>query len=266
MNRKIKNVFSLFLLLVLITVALPVASVPVLAKDMNLPPGADEIAYCSGGGSATVDLPVPLPPGYPPTATKISISAQHIEMPNADTIDNLLFISLYMTTTSKPTLHWEPIAEIRSDAEAAAHCMIHWRGTYVVFDATLYGLPPSFSTNNIIVVPEGVVKVERHGNSITATLNAPQQIKFFGYPTSRIFNVPTLSLELDKYGGSVHTTSTTVLTGYRGASGYTFESERVGFDANGVFTSTYPSWNLNAAAVTEASVTMNGITTFYPPP
>jgi hypothetical protein len=263
MNRKINNVFSLFLCLVLITVTLPFICTSVLAKDLNLPPGADRIVYFSRG-NASINLPAGLP-NYYSTATKIGFYAFSVERGTMGAGAFSLYVALYMKTTANPNLHWEPIAFIETSAENANFHRMIYRGTYIAFDATLYGIPSTYNTTNVILVDQGVLKVERHGNDINVNLNAPQQIKKVG-TTNTFFTLPPFNLELNNYGGSVHFEKTNIFSGYPGASGYTEEAELIGFQANGAFTCTSPGWSYNAVPVTESFIVMHGIITDYPPP
>ena len=86
-----------------------------------------------------------------------------------------LLVLLYMTSASNPVYHWEPYAEIFTSSEHADFAREFWSGTYLVFDATLYGLPSSFSVDNVIFVDKDVLRVERHGNEMYVNLAEPQQ-------------------------------------------------------------------------------------------
>ena len=161
-------------------------------------------------------------------------------------------------------MHSEPIAHITTGDPA--FLMAFWRGTQIAFDATLYTLPASYDTNNVIPVSDQVLTAERHGNDITVTLTQQQSVQLFGYPTMPpAFNLPTFSMELNNYGGSVRFEKTATLAGFPGASGYTQVSDVTGFQATGSFTSNSPGWNYNAAPVSNAFITMHGIQYYYPP-
>ena len=125
---------------------------PVSAKDLNLPPGADTITYSDGGGEITVDLSSPLPANYPPSATKMRFSFSHYKMPNAQLSYSGLSFELYMTTTSG-IIRWLPFAYITTDAYCAELIRnIDRNAPLILFNATLYGLPDSYSTDNVFVV------------------------------------------------------------------------------------------------------------------
>jgi hypothetical protein len=264
MNKKINNVSSVFLLMALIIVTFPVINVPVSAKDMNLPSGANRIVYYTGG-NATINLPAGLP-NYPPSATKIRLDGVYVKGGTPETGVVNIWVWLYMTTSSKPVLHWEPMAIITTNPEMANFMRTCFKGTYIAFDATAYGLPSSYNTNNVILVDKADVGVEREGNNIYVNLAEPQQIQRFGYPTMPApFTLPAFSMQLNKYGGSVHSEATTKFSGYSGASGYTMEVDVMAFNGNGFFTCTSPGWNYNAAPMSEAFIIMHGINTYYPP-
>jgi hypothetical protein len=234
----------------------------VLGKNLNLPPGAHGISYYSSG-HAVIDLPNPLPANYPATATKIYIGVFHDEIPNAGFECDRFYIQFYMKRPGATQYAWNPYAEIVANSEMADFLRIFWRGTPIAFDATLYGAPASYGTNNVILVSDDVVNVERHGNSLHVNLAAPQQVKIAN-TAGTFFTLPALSMELKAYGASTHTESTTVLKGYPGAWGGNYTVEAMGFNANGALTCS--AWNLNAAPMSEGSLTMHGIQTFYPPP
>lgn len=266
MNKKTTNVSSILFVLVLITVVLAIPSESVLAKDLHLPPGADRISYYSNG-NVSINIPAGLP-NYPASATNISFSASRNE---GDTLigatgASTMYVWLYSKTIGRQFLHWEPYAVITTSSQAADFLRILFRGTIIFLDATLYGYPPSYSTNNVILVDEGDLKVERHGDNILARLEAPQQIKR-PLVADTFFTLPAFSMQLNNYGGSIHyETTVTMSVGARGLSNYTLESEGMGFYANGAFTCNSPGWSYNAAPMTEAFITMHGTQTYYPPP
>lgn len=240
---------------------------PAFAKNLNLPTGANRKGYFCGGENVVIDLPTPLPTNYPSTATKIGFTFSHSETPNAGIDFHGLIVQFYVSTPSSPEPHWEPWAHIVTSSKTATFLTTLYSGTFVELDATLYGLPAVFNMDNVIVVPEGILQVERHGNSIYANLNAPQQIDNNIFSPTPIpnayFTLQPFSLELHKSGGSVHKTSTISFSDYLGASGYTLISENIGFNANGVFTS--PGLIPNEVSVNDAFITMQGTHTFYPP-
>ena len=260
MKRKLNSVFSLFLCLVLIIVILPVFSTPVAAKDVKLPPGAD-VYVNYFGGNASINLPAGLP-NYPSSATMISFSAYSGGGTVPDHVT--LSVQMYMITSNNPILHWEPIAHLTTGDPT--FLTNFWSGTQIAFDATLYGLPSSYNTNNVIPVSDHVLTAERHGNHLYVNLKEPQQVQLFGYPTMPPkFTLPAFSMELTKYGDSVQFEKAVTLSGFLGASSYTLDYTTVGFHATGVFTSTSPGWNYHAAPTTDSFITKQGLQFYYPP-
>lgn len=232
---------------------------PALAKNMHVPSGVSIFYYSEG--NASIALPTPLPTGYPSTATEIKIVGVHIE--GGGTGDAIL-VELRMTVPGMGLVTM-PFAMIttNSDPEAIAFLQEVWRGTFMYYDKPL---PGYVTTNNIIPVSEDTVTVERHGNGVTIDLTSEQTIqrpiKLGGVQVT--FKLPAFHMELDKYGGSVHTTGTKLLPTSVGFSGYTIVSEHMGFYADATFTCS--AWNLNAAPMSDAFVTMHGIQTYIPPP
>jgi len=104
-----------------------------------------------------------------------------------------------------------------------------------------------------------VLTVDRHGNTVTVNLNEPQTIYILFMGS---FVLPAFSLELSKYGGSIHYTGSTTLVGYGGASGMTIVHDELRFNANAVLSS---SGILGVGAqMTDAFLIINGVHTFYP--
>lgn len=242
--------------------------VPAFAKNLNYPSGTIVEYYY--GLHAYIDLPESLPTNYPPTATEMLLIFHHVIIPNAGLDYTDLYFEFYMTTLDNPTPHWEPYGLITTSAYSEAFNEIIWHGTWAHFDATLYGLPEIFNTDNIILVDEDVLEVERHGNRVYASLNAPQLIdNDILDPVNMIF-IPNVyftlypfTVELSKYGGSAHSVETYTFDGWPGATGYTFVDEEMYFNANGEFTC--PDLYPNEVALDNAVVVMNGIHTFSPP-
>jgi hypothetical protein len=270
MKRKMKKVFSLFLLFVLTSVVLSISSSPVSACNaVKLPPGASRIDYYFGG-NATIDLPAGLP-NYP-SATKINFAVYAQEAGSDPGVVTLL-VSLYLTATATSIAHWSQVAHLATSANVANFLRTFWHGSTVEFDSTIppynqapYNMPPSYGTDNVIQVSKDTLKVERHGNSVYVSMNAPQQIKKVGPDIPTYYYIlPPFSLELKKYGGSVDEEGSVMMSGYPGASLYRQDREIKGFYANGAFTCNSLGWSYSKAPTSEAFITMNGILTFYPP-
>lgn len=267
------------ILVLALTVFMMFAAIaPAFAKNLNYPPDVYRIDYINAGGQAEIALPTlpstdPALANYPGTATAMRFSFTHVEMPNAGKSFDVLLVWLYLIPTGATVRSWQPFAYITTDAEDLAFQRAFWRGSFVEFDATLYYMnpptntipfPQTWSTDNVIGVGNDVLSVSRHGNDVTVTLNAPQQVKRpLQPPPGKAFTVPAFSLTLNKYGGSMHYSETRELTTYPGASGYTFVNAGVGFMADGVATSS-TAW-LNGRAAENATVTMYGTHTYYLP-
>ena len=260
------------ILCITLLITLAIATAPVFAKNLNLPNGADWIEYYNAGGLADILLPTPLPAGFPSSATAMELRFVHVEMPNSEVTFDYLLVFIYAIQQGTTAPVWIPFAVVTTSDDAAAQAATFWSGTPIKLDATLYTVPPYnvppaiaplMSSNNIFVVPEGELTVERHGNDVTVNLNIPQSIKRpLTYPPAYI-TLPAFSLELQKYGGSIHSHTSGTLTGWLGASGCTTVHDEMGFNANGVFTS--PDSALNGAPVQNATLWMHGSHTFYPP-
>ena len=270
MNRKI-----LVIVLVLVAVMAFAAVAPVFAKNQHLPAGSTWKAYYSGG-NAVIDLPATVQESWPypeSTATKMFVGVYRDEMPGYE--GNRLFIMFWEIMPGETEYSWQPFAEFTTNPNTASFLRTFWGGTAVEFNlaaATTYcallGINPAFApfltTDNVFVVSEDALQVERHGNSVFAHIAA--QDKPIKQPMTALpdvtFTLPELSMELNKYGGSVHTPVTLYMTGWPGACDGTLVEDLTGFNANGAFTC--QAWNLNAAPMSEGWITMHGIQTFYP--
>jgi hypothetical protein len=203
------------------------------------------------------------------------IGVYHDEMPGYE--GARLFIMFWEIMPGETEYSWQPWAEFTTNPNTAEFLRIFWGGTAAEFNyaaalyyATLLGIPspelaaPFLTTDNVFLVSDEALQVERHGNSILAHLAAQdKQIKvpMTAFP-DLTFTLPELSMKLNKYGGSVHMPVTLYMTGWPGAVDGTLTEDLVGFNANGAFTCL--DWNLNAAPMSEAWITIHGIQTFYP--
>jgi hypothetical protein len=240
------------------------------AKNLNLPAGADWIEYYNAGGTADIAITT-VPTGFPSTTTAMEFRFVHVEMPNSDVSFDSLIVFIYAIQTVQSVRSWIPIAVITTSADAKTQAETFWSGTPMKLDASLYSgtpfnIPPSlwvaFSTNNVKLVSEDALKVQRHGNDVTVNLNTPQTIKRALSTTT--FTLPAFNLELKNYGESIHHLGQATMTGYKGASGYTIVHDEVGFKATGMFTTSTASV-LFGAPVQDATLWMHGSHTFYPP-
>lgn len=258
--RKVALITSVFAFLMMFA-----CIAPALAKNLNYPPGVEIIQYINAGGQADFPIFTPFPPNYPSSTTDMRLSFKHVEMPNAGLSFSGLLVQLRIIVTGSTTHSWQPFAYITTNADEEQFVKKVWSGTFINFDATSIGLPASFSTYNVKVVSEDVLQVDRHGNSVTLKLNAPQQIKRPSGP-SVYFTLPVFSLDLTKIdnAGSTQSSLTVEFKGFKNASNYTFVSESMGFAANGIFTC--QGLPLNTGPPTNTAVIMKGTHTYYPPP
>ncbi len=111
-------------------------------------------------------------------------------------------------------------------------------------------------------VSEEILQVDRHGNSITASLTVDLSCLVI-IPSPHYLVIPAFTMELDKVGGSFHFEGAMTLDFYPMASGYTLTQDRMGFNADG--TLTCPGWNYDAAPMTDCKVIMHAIDTCIPP-
>lgn len=140
-----------------------------------------------------------------------------------------MLIQLYMIPAGAKTYSWQPFAAITTSTKAASFDSSFGTGTLLVFTNTKdWQIPGWIDTNNVKLVTHHTLEVERHGNHISVNLEAPQQLQRPS-PTGPIFTIPVFSLELEKYGESFHTSESTVMTGWPGASGYTLNIDTKGF-------------------------------------
>ncbi len=249
-----------------------VALLPVNAKNVNYTPDVYKIDYLNAGGTAEIAMPEALKTIFS-TYTQMRIRVSHAEIPNADISCNNLMVSFFdPAREAKGKDPWEPYAMI-TDGDAAFE-KTFWKGTYANMDATLYNyVPPSpkagqplpsfLSADNVIPVEKGVLTVERNGNTVIVHLNAEQTIKkAFTYPMAS-FKLPVFTLEMKSYGPSSHESTSVIMSGWPGATGYTIIHDSHQFQANGNFAS--PGSYLDGKTTINAVVLMQGTHTFLKP-
>jgi hypothetical protein len=260
---KNKNKILVSLLLIVGIIVSSVALMPVAAKDLNLPKGANNITYMDAAGTFKVPLITPFPTNMPGTTQYMQVAFGHVKIPNSDLSYDQIIVFLYMQTTkldgtlNPPSL--QPFAVITTNVEDQAFERIVWANSLVKYDATLIGLPATFSTDNVKLVSSDALKVERQGNSVSVYLNEPQQLKRPNGPVS-YFYLPAFSATLEKVGGSVHQEQSKTFNTYAGASGYTLDIDQMGFNAK----TTFNSAGLNTGETFESFIAMNQINTYYP--
>jgi hypothetical protein len=126
------------------------------------------------------------------------------------------------------------------------------------------GPPP---LNNVKVLSDEELKVDRHGNSISVTLNPSNSIIFYmptpAYPSGPTYplQMPALTINFEKYGGSLH--NHIVSNSLVQYSGFVTDLELMGFNANAALNC--QSWGLNNALGTDAFITMHGVQYWIPP-
>ena len=274
MNRKV-IVLAVVLLLVapMFTTAL-VQACPVKEENPNVPKPNNIIFYT--GGEAIINLPTDpsLRVNYPPSATMVKIDVLNSKIQFSSVGDsgrlkpicheyNSMLIRLWMIPAGSTTYSWQPFAAITTSPQGAAFETTFWTGTLLVFTNTKdWHIPNWIDTNNVKLVADDTLQVERHGHNLYVNLADPQQIQRPS-PTGPVFTIPGFSMELNKYGGSFRSSDNIVMTGWPGASGYTLKIDSLNFNANGAFTS--QAWSYNSVPVSEGAVTMAGIQTYYPP-
>jgi hypothetical protein len=261
MNKNTEKIWGI--LLVLGIIASVAVFMPASAKNLNFPPGADRVDYINGGGTVDIALNAPLPANYPPSATIMRLKFMHVEMPNADLSFDAVIVFFYMKLTGATDYTWQPFAVITDNQNYATFCETFWRGSLIKWNIPppppIYP-PTAVGTNNVKLVSDDVLTVERHGNSVSVNLKSEQPLT--RPVTGYTFMLPAFSLELKKVGGSAHDIQTDTLNWYADASGYTYVFDTMGFKANAVFSSTGA---LKTGATSDAVVVMHGTHTFYPP-
>jgi hypothetical protein len=236
----------------MILIAASLLIMPVSAKNFNIADNQN-ITYSSGGEGY---IAVPAGALYTgSSATTLEISFSDVIAGNFGPGANL-GISIPWTTSTGSTTHI-PVAYFLANVPEVA----------TFLKIVLSGFPAAILPNNIRTVSPDVVIVERHGNSITAKLTTPQTIIFPIAPgQGRPVTIPAFTIELNKVGGDEQVHKTNVLTGYTGASGYTQQIDKIGFDAEGTFTiSSGTSWTADHQTMTDCYITMHGVTLYTPP-
>jgi hypothetical protein len=214
---------------------------PAFAKNFNYPEGQD-ISYFSGGVGF-----IATPTGYfGPIVTSMRIRANDVEIGTGGSGDH---IEIDLGFNMAGNLVYLPVAFFITNPNPA---ITDW------LKVILSGFPAASLEGNIRYVPDDVLIVNRHGNSITVELTAPQTITMMigGAPQSKV--VPVFTVELNKVGGSYHHVETGTLP-----SGWTGYTEAMGFYAEGAFTCS--AWSYNRASMTDCYIVMHGSTLYTPP-
>jgi hypothetical protein len=171
-----------------------------------------------------------------------------------------MLIQLWMIPAGSTTNSWQPFASITTSPKAAALAETFWTGTLLIFTNKDWKIPGWIDTNNVKLVNDHALQLERHDHKLCVKLAEPQQLQ---RPTGLIFSIPAFTMELKEYGHSFHSSENVLMTGWPGASGYTLKIDNVNFNANGDFTS--KALGYNEVAVFGGLITKEGIQTYTPP-
>jgi hypothetical protein len=227
----------LLTVLTLVTVLAVTAIVPAFAKNFNFPEGVNRL-YSTGGEGGIAP-----PPDWPFSmnpALEVLFVVNRVEAGSLGTGDMLTVMR------ATPSGGWLPMAFFTTNPNSVDYAKMLWNGTGAGW--------------NTFYVPENELMVERHGNTITASLSVPKDcVNLMG----ATFTIPAFSMELNKVGGSIHTKVTHILAGYPNASGYTLEIENMGFNGKGVFTCA--AWEYDAEPMISCTIAKHGIQTGFPP-
>ena len=244
MKKYGKKLCGIFLLLILSITASSFTIGAVSAKDMNIPENA-KIDYWTGG-IAIVETPASWPAGGL-HQSMLRFQGFEVEDGSLGTTDALIL--------SIPTsLGWVAIACFATNPDAAAF-----------MKTVRSGMPAAAGPLNTKTVTADTLVVERHGNSISVELTAPQTIYWTKSSGTGVISIqiPVFTMELSKTDGSVHKDHNDSFTGYNGASKYTVYVDEMGFDATGSFTC--PTWNYFDQTMSTCFITMHGINVYLPP-
>ena len=234
-ERKVKKKISISFIFILIAVMTATSVAPVLAKSFKVPDGVI-LSYCIGGVPTIEDTPV----------GKLKITAVDLVDSTAGSGD-FIHIDLWWAFPDGSGI-FMPLAVIGTNLDRMAFFETLWTGV------------PAMVNN--FVVSDGELKVDRHGNRITASLNMDISC-FVLMPAPHYLDKPAFTMELNKVGGSFHGVASTTLDFYSYASGYTIDWDIMGFNANGGLTC--PGWSYDVEPMSNCYIRMHYITTCTPP-
>jgi hypothetical protein len=272
MISKQRNIIGLLLVLA-ITLS---AVAPSTANACQTHSKKANIVLTGYGGEFNVPLIKPFPTNYPGTIQYMQIIFTHVETANGfpkcqmpchnarcQSFDQLIVLFYMQTIKTDGTLNppsLQPFAAITTNKQDLTLEKAVWSGTLAEFNATLYGLPASFSTDNIQLVSSDALKIERHGTSVNVVLNEPIQLKRPNSPAT-YFTLPAFSATLERDSRPVCKTETEEFTGYVGSSNYTLVVNQMRFNATTSFSST----GLTTGATFDSYIAMHKTATYYPP-
>lgn len=186
---------------------------------------------------------------------RINIQATFTEESTFSSGHSSMLISIHMPAGPVP------VGIITTNPDAAGYLRTAFRNLPVYKPG-----PPIL--DNVKVVSEDEFIVDRHGNSITVSLNPSNPIVLYmstpAYPTNPAkypLIIPALEITFEKYGGSLH--NDIVSNSLVPYSGFVTDLSLMGFNANAAFTC--QSWGLDKAAGTDAFITMHGVQYWIPP-
>ncbi len=223
MNKKI-----MCLAFIVLFVAVMVA--PAFAKKMDVPEDG-YMAYYSGGEAWVVLDPGVFP--YNSYGFYFTFMEGVTSLGSGDALTLFVWIPLSGG-------YWLPAAFFTTNPDIAAYYEAAWGST--------------LAASNTIVVPETDLKVDRHGNTITASLTEQViQRPFMG--DLKEYDLPAFTIELTKVGGSIHQDrSSDMPVG-------TNNLDIMGFEGNGVFNTVGSEYEMQ-----DCLITMHGIQTYVPTP
>lgn len=244
MKKYGNKLWSIFLLLILLVAASSFTIGTVSAKDMNIPENA-KIDYWTGG-IGIVETPASWPAG--------GLHQSMLRFQGFEVKDGSIGTTDALIIAAPTSLGWAAIACFATNPDAAAF-----------MKTVRSGMPAAAGPLNTKTVSVDTLVVERHGNSISVELTAPQTIYWTKSSGTGVISIqiPAFTMELIKIDGSVHKDHIDSFTGYTGASKYTVYVDEMGFDATGSFTS--PTWNYLDQTMSTCFITMHGINVYIPP-
>jgi hypothetical protein len=235
----------------------------VFAENLNLPDG-QKIDYFSQGEGY---IAVPAGALYTNSpATSFKIACNDGEGGSFGSADNIIIFQFFQGIDGPEYI---PMAWfIASPDTTQPSAQVEF------YRAFLSGLPaavvvqvnPALTIANTKTVPDTVLKVERHGNSISAQLTASQVVIYAtGVNVGRPATIPAFSVEFNKVDGNIHTDITNYLNPAHGLSGFTQIVKASGFDATGLFTCTSTRWTTTNTPMTDCAIAMHEISIYIPP-
>jgi hypothetical protein len=228
------------------------------------------------GGEFKIPLIKPFPTNYPGTIQYMQIIFTHVDLTNDNSkcwkpihnarcqgFDQIIVLFYMQTTKPDGTLNppsLQPFAVLTTNDQDLKLEKALWTGTLAEFNASLFGLPASFSTDNIQLASSDALTIDRHGTSVSVTLNEPLQLKRPNGPAV-YFTLPAFSATLERDSRPISKTETKEFTGWLGSSNYTSVINEMGFNATTVFSNT----GLTTGKIFDSYIAMHKTAAYYPP-